>query len=61
MYSNSNTVACGYREKEDLNAVAATKLEELIAELQGHNLHPFEPALRRIIDGFTYFKINNFE
>jgi len=37
--------------------VAAEKVEEAIAELQ--KLH--DPALQRIILGFTYFRINNFE
>ncbi|KAG2399157.1 Carbonic anhydrase [Vigna angularis] len=46
-----------YREKEELNAVAAEKVEEVIAELQKHN----DPAFQRIILGFTYFKINNFD
>jgi len=37
--------------------VAAEKVEEVISELQ--KLH--DPAVQRIILGFTYFKINNFE
>ncbi|ESW10075.1 hypothetical protein PHAVU_009G178900 [Phaseolus vulgaris] len=45
------------REKEELNAVAAEKVEEVISELQ--KLH--DPAVQRIILGFTYFKINNFD
>ncbi|QCD86662.1 carbonic anhydrase 2-like [Vigna unguiculata] len=45
------------REKEELNEVAAEKVEEAIAELQ--KLH--DPALQRIILGFTYFRINNFD
>ncbi|XP_020230317.1 carbonic anhydrase 2 [Cajanus cajan] len=49
------------REKEELDGVAAAKVEELIAELQGRYLRPFDHAVQRIIDGFTYFKINNFD
>jgi hypothetical protein len=52
----------GYREKEELNEVVTTKIEELIVELQGsHQPHPIDPAQQRIIDGFTHFKLNNFE
>ncbi|KAK7281885.1 hypothetical protein RIF29_10235 [Crotalaria pallida] len=43
------------REKEELNGVVAAKIEELITELQGNHLFPFDPAVKRIIDGFTYF------
>ncbi|RDX91050.1 Beta carbonic anhydrase 2, chloroplastic [Mucuna pruriens] len=49
------------REEEDLSEVAAAKLEDLIAELKGCRPRPIEPAVQRIIDGFTYFKINNFD
>ncbi|XP_027337588.1 carbonic anhydrase 2-like [Abrus precatorius] len=49
------------REKEELDGVAAPKIEELIAELKGCNVCPFEPPVQRIIDGFTYFKRNNFD
>lgn len=41
--------------------MAAAKVEELIAELQGCGPRPYEPAVQRIVDGFTHFKINNFE
>lgn len=40
--------------------MVATKIEELITELQGNHPQPYGPAVQRIIDGFTYFKINNF-
>ncbi|KAK7350616.1 hypothetical protein VNO77_09433 [Canavalia gladiata] len=49
------------REEEELNGVAAEKIEELIAELRGCNKPPFEPAVQRIIHGFNHFKINNFD
>ncbi|KAG5046253.1 hypothetical protein JHK82_015633 [Glycine max] len=49
------------RDKEEFDAVAAAKVEELIAELQGCGPRPYEPAVQRIVDGFTHFKINNFE
>ncbi|WJX39083.1 carbonic anhydrase [Trifolium repens] len=50
------------REKEELNEVVTTKIEELIVELQGsHQPHPIDPAQQRIIDGFTHFKLNNFD
>ncbi|XP_045823457.1 carbonic anhydrase 2-like [Trifolium pratense] len=48
------------REKEELNEVVTTKIEELIVELQGCHPHPIDPA-QQIIDGFTYFKFNNFD
>lgn len=48
------------REKEELNGVATAKIEQLIVELQGCHPNPIEPADQRIIDGFTYFKLNNF-
>jgi len=47
----------GYREKEELNSEAAEKVEEVIAELQKHH----DPAVQKIILGFTHFKITNFE
>ncbi|KAG5019716.1 Carbonic anhydrase, chloroplastic [Glycine max] len=49
------------RDKEEFDAVAAAKVEELIAELQGCGPRPYEPAVQRIVDGFTHFKINNFD
>lgn len=53
------------REKEELNGVAASKLEELISELQLQGCHPhphpFDPAEMRIIEGFTDFKKNIFD
>lgn len=52
----------GSREKEELNEAADTKIEDVIAELQLQGCHPTpETAEQRIIDGFTYFKIHNFE
>ncbi|KAK2442868.1 carbonic anhydrase [Trifolium repens] len=47
------------REKEELNEVVTTKIEELIVELQGS--HPIDTAQHRLIDGFTHFKHNNFD
>ncbi|XP_019430334.1 PREDICTED: carbonic anhydrase, chloroplastic-like isoform X2 [Lupinus angustifolius] len=35
--------------------------EEVITELNGHSLPPFDPDVQRIIYGFTYFKLNNFD
>ncbi|GAU42308.1 hypothetical protein TSUD_136950 [Trifolium subterraneum] len=49
------------REKEELNEVVTTKIEELIVELKGFHPHPNNTAEQRIIDGFTYFKLNNFD
>nr|CAD66064.1 carbonic anhydrase [Lotus japonicus] len=50
------------REKEELNESADTKIEDVIAELQLQGCHPTpETAEQRIIDGFTYFKIHNFD
>ncbi|KAK7411116.1 hypothetical protein VNO78_02524 [Psophocarpus tetragonolobus] len=46
------------REKDGLNEIEAAKIEELIAELRPH---PYQPAVQRIIDGFTHFKIHNFD
>ncbi|CAJ1975144.1 unnamed protein product [Sphenostylis stenocarpa] len=48
------------REKEELNAGAAEKIEEVVAVL---NKCPptYDPAFQRIILGFTDFKINNFD
>ncbi|WJX23965.1 carbonic anhydrase [Trifolium repens] len=48
------------REKEELNEVATTKIQELIVELEGFHPHSIDSAEQRIIDGFTYFKLNNF-
>ncbi|XP_061365374.1 carbonic anhydrase 2-like [Gastrolobium bilobum] len=49
------------REKEELNEVVTAKIEELIAELKGNHPHPFDPAVEKIIEGFTDFKINEFD
>ncbi|KAJ7956248.1 Carbonic anhydrase [Quillaja saponaria] len=48
-------------EKEDLNEVVAGKIENLIAELQFRPPHPFDPAVEKIIQGFTAFKFNKFD
>ncbi|XP_054805865.1 carbonic anhydrase 2-like [Prosopis cineraria] len=49
------------REKEELEDVAVEKIDKLIAELQGIHLNPIDPAVQRIIMGFTYFKFNIFD
>lgn len=58
----------GCSEKEDLDEVAAAKIENsTAAELQlaaGTDPHPCDQAVdpvKRIIDGFNDFKINKFE
>lgn len=51
-------VACS--EKEDLDEVAAAKIDKLIAELQTPGDHHFDPV-QRIINGFMDFKIHKFE
>ncbi|KAL5076379.1 hypothetical protein RYX36_015363 [Vicia faba] len=49
-------------EKEELNEVATSKIEELIVELQKLGCHPHQtPAEKRIIDGFAHFKHTNFD
>ncbi|XP_050365220.1 carbonic anhydrase 2-like [Argentina anserina] len=48
------------REKEELDAVAAAKIDKLIAELQRPGNHHFDPV-QRIIDGFMDFKIHKFD
>ncbi|KAF7838334.1 carbonic anhydrase 2-like [Senna tora] len=49
------------REKEELRDVIAEKIEKLVEELEGRHPHPHDPALHRIITGFTHFKFNVFE
>lgn len=58
----------GCSEKEDLDEVAAAKIENsTAAELQlaaGTDPHPCDQAVdpvKRIIDGFNDFKVNKFE
>ncbi|XP_004290540.1 PREDICTED: carbonic anhydrase 2-like [Fragaria vesca subsp. vesca] len=47
-------------EKEDLDEVAAAKIDKLIAELQTPGDHHFDPV-QRIINGFMDFKIHKFD
>ncbi|KAE9608507.1 putative carbonic anhydrase [Lupinus albus] len=35
--------------------------DEVTTELNEHSLPPFDPDVQRIIYGFTYFKLNNFD
>ncbi|XP_058781785.1 carbonic anhydrase 2-like [Vicia villosa] len=49
-------------EKEELNEVATSKIEELIVELQKLGCDPHQtPAEKRITDGFAHFKHTNFD